>query len=91
MNLALLFKRQGRLADALARLGQAVRCDPPPSVLADLDAERIHLLFLGRDYRAAAKACDALLALRPDEAETYGMRRPCPARTPRRRGCSQSP
>jgi tetratricopeptide (TPR) repeat protein len=74
VNLAQLCEKQGRRGEAAERLDQAIRLGPPDLVLADLQADRAHLLLLTGRLREAVRASDALLAAHPDATDALGVR-----------------
>jgi tetratricopeptide (TPR) repeat protein len=74
VNLVFLHKQPGHYDEAAQWLDKAIRLGPPPLILAELQAERAHLLLLTGKFSNAVRACDLFLADHPDAADPLGVR-----------------
>ena len=74
LELALAYQIQGQPDEARRQLEQALRCDPPPLVLADYHAERSSLLYDKMGYEESLKACELALKLHPQSAAAHALR-----------------
>jgi tetratricopeptide (TPR) repeat protein/predicted Ser/Thr protein kinase len=72
LNLARVYQRQGRAAEAARQLERARGLRPPPLVLADYHAERARDLFRAERFEAAEAECRE--ALRQQADHTFAHR-----------------
>jgi tetratricopeptide (TPR) repeat protein len=73
LNLARVYQRQGRDADAAEQTRRALELGPPAVVLADHHAERARDLYLAGRYEACVAVCQLALAKRPEYPFALGV------------------
>jgi tetratricopeptide (TPR) repeat protein len=74
LDLARAREQQGRAADGLRQLQEAVRLGAPAAVLADYHAERGYEHYRSRQYGAALDACDQAIQAYPGYAAAHALR-----------------
>jgi tetratricopeptide (TPR) repeat protein len=67
LNLAHVCLAQRRHNAAAAQVERALRCQPPPRLVAGYHAERARLLLTDQRYEEAVDACNVALGLWPDQ------------------------
>jgi tetratricopeptide (TPR) repeat protein len=73
LNLARVYEKMGRAAEAAAQFRDALKLGPPALVLADHHAGRGRDLFLARRYAEAVAACRLALAQQADYPYALGV------------------